>query len=594
MARTSKAVQEINEMLTPTARASWVVNRYVTWRGAQSGWRDDAKELRDYIFQTDTTQTSNASLPWKNKTSIPKLTQIRDNLHANYMAALFPHDSWFKWEGDTEDASSRETAQKIESYMKQKIRESGFKKVISRSVYDYIDYGNAFGEVSYVSEVHTSSDGSSVSIYTGPRVTRLSPYDLFFDITASDFKDAAKITRRIVSFGTLLKAFEEDPVGFKWVPDAVKQTQQLRLSLSAYGDSDLDKAEGFQRDGMGDLNLYYSSDMIELLEFEGDIYDAETNELKSGYRIIVMDRKNIVHEEPMDSWLGRSNKEHVAWRERQDNLMGAGPLDNLVGMQYRLDHLENLRADVFDQIAHPILVIQGQVEDFEWGPGERIFTDEEASVKTLSPDTTALNADFQMDRLMRDMEELAGAPKQAMGIRTPGEKTAFEVQTLENASGRLFQQKIQKFEEDFVEPLLNQMLESARRNIAPTEIIKVLDDDFAVQQFMTIKKEDLAQRGKLYPIGARHFAKQAQVVQNLLGMMNSGALQDPAIAAHISGLKIAELLEEMLGLERYDLVSNNIRIAEQQETQALSAQSQENTVNEIAERQFQDDEVDNG
>ena len=594
MARTSKAVQEINEMLTPTARASWVVNRYVTWRGAQSGWRDDAKELRDYIFQTDTTQTSNASLPWKNKTSIPKLTQIRDNLHANYMAALFPHDSWFKWEGDTEDASSRETAQKIESYMKQKIRESGFKKVISRSVYDYIDYGNAFGEVSYVSEVHTSSDGSSVSIYTGPRVTRLSPYDLFFDITASDFKDAAKITRRIVSFGTLLKAFEEDPVGFKWVPDAVKQTQQLRLSLSAYGDSDLDKAEGFQRDGMGDLNLYYSSDMIELLEFEGDIYDAETNELKSGYRIIVMDRKNIVHEEPMDSWLGRSNKEHVAWRERQDNLMGAGPLDNLVGMQYRLDHLENLRADVFDQIAHPILVIQGQVEDFEWGPGERIFTDEEASVKTLSPDTTALNADFQMDRLMRDMEELAGAPKQAMGIRTPGEKTAFEVQTLENASGRLFQQKIQKFEEDFVEPLLNQMLESARRNIGPTEIIKVLDDDFAVQQFMTIKKEDLAQRGKLYPIGARHFAKQAQVVQNLLGMMNSGALQDPAIAAHISGLKIAELLEEMLGLERYDLVSNNIRIAEQQETQALSAQSQENTVNEIAERQFQDDEVDNG
>ncbi|MEK0326030.1 MAG: hypothetical protein QQN63_10040, partial [Nitrosopumilus sp.] len=453
---------------------------------------------------------------------------------------------------------------------------------------------NAFGEVSYVSEVHTSSDGSSVSIYTGPRVTRLSPYDLFFDITASDFKDAAKITRRIVSFGTLLKAFEEDPVGFKWVPDADKQTQQLRLSLSAYGDSDLDKAEGFQRDGMGDLNLYYSSDMIELLEFEGDIYDAETNELKSGYRIIVMDRKNIVYEEPMDSWLGRSNKEHVAWRERQDNLMGAGPLDNLVGMQYRLDHLENLRADVFDQIAHPILVIQGQVEDFEWGPAGRIFTDEEARLKTLSPDTTALNADFQMDRLMRDMEELAGAPKQAMGIRTPGEKTAFEVQTLENASGRLFQQKIQKFEEDFVEPLLNQMLESARRNIAPTEIIKVLDDDFAVQQFMTIKKEDLAQRGKLYPIGARHFAKQAQVVQNLLGMMNSGALQDPAIAAHISGLKIAELLEEMLGLERYDLVSNNIRIAEQQETQALSAQSQENTVNEIAERQFQDDEVDNG
>ena len=27
------------------------------------------------------------------------LTQIRDNLHANYLDALFPNDDWMKWEG---------------------------------------------------------------------------------------------------------------------------------------------------------------------------------------------------------------------------------------------------------------------------------------------------------------------------------------------------------------------------------------------------------------------------------------------------------------------------------------------------------------
>ena len=271
--------------------------------------------------------------------------------------------------------------------------------------------------------------------------------------------------------------------------------------------------------------------------------------------------------------------------------MGMGPLDNLVGMQYRLDHLENLKADVFDQIAHPMTVIYGMVEDFEWEPGGRIYADTDARVDILRPDTTTLNAEFQMEQLMQNMEELAGAPKQAMGIRTPGEKTAFEVQALENAAGRIFQQKIQKFEEEFVEPLLNQMLEVARRNIGPSESVKVFNDDFAVQQFLQITPDTLNQRGKLYPVGARHFAQRAQVVQNLLGFINSAAYQDPAVSAHISGKKIAQLMEEHLGLDRYELVQDNIRIAENQESQGMNMQAQENVMGGLADRQLLDDEI---
>ena len=242
MARTSKAVQEITDLLQPSGTDSWVVNKYTSWRGVQHTWLDHSKELRDYIFQTDTTQTTNAKLPWKNKTSVPKLTQLRDNLHANYMAALFPNDNWFRWEGGTKDAATRETAVKIEAYMKQKIRESDFKKVVSKNVYDYIDYGNAFAEVGYSNETHKTSDGNVLGVYSGPRLHRLSPYDHYFDLTASTFKDAGKITRRLVSFGSLTAAHQEDPVGYSWVPAALEGAKELRLSLNAYGDSDIDKA----------------------------------------------------------------------------------------------------------------------------------------------------------------------------------------------------------------------------------------------------------------------------------------------------------------------------------------------------------------
>jgi len=588
MARTSKKVQEINGILKPDDMASWVSNQYHTWRADQVSWLEQTKELRNYIFQTSTHDTNNKSLPWKNSTSVPKLTQLRDNLHANYFAALFPSDRWFKWESDSDEAESRENARLIEAYMRQKIRESGFKQAISKALYDYIDYGNAFGEVSYEANVHTTEDGPNIPVYVGPRMFRISPYDIFFDITASDFKDAGKVTRRVVSMGSLKRAALENPAEFGWVDAALDDTMTIRNNLKGYGDSDVDKSEGTQIDGFGTLWSYYTSDMVELLEYEGDLYDG--TELMMGRKIIVIDRRRVVYNEPYESWLGKSNKEHVGWRDRPDNLYGMGPLDNLVGMQYRLDHLENLKADVFDQIAHPVVYQRGYVEDWEWGPGERIFGETDSEVRVLSPDTTALNADFQMDMLMRHMEQLAGAPSEAMGIRTPGEKTAFEVAELQNAAGRIFQHKITKFEEEFVEPLLNQMLESARRNMNGVEIVKIIDDEFAVAEFERITPDVLNQRGKLYPMGARHFAKQAQIVQNLFGFLNSAAYQDPAVVSHISGKKLAELLQEHLGLEQFDLVQPNIRVAEQQETQALLSQAQQNTAEEIANRAFPTDD----
>ena len=590
MARIAKAVQEIRAIVGETdSLAAFVANKYIEYRNNSDVIRTETRELRNYIFQTDTTKTTNKQLPWKNKTSVPKIAQIRDNLHANYMAALFPHDDWFKWEAESNDGATRDSARAIEAYMKQKIRESGFKRTISDLVLDYIDAGNAFGEVTYMLDQHSPEDGPSYTTYVGPKLERISPYDIQFDLTATSFKESAKLTRSLVSLGSLQYAAENIP-GFEWADAAVNNAVKLRNELSSYGDSDMDKAEGIAVDGFGSMRSYLSSGQVELIEYEGDTFNQNTGVVQTNRRVIIIDRKTVVLDEPMDTWLGRSNKEHVGWRDRPDNLWSMSPLANLVGMQYRLDHLENLKADVFDQIAHPIVVVKGQVEDFEWGPDERIFTDVDADVTVLRPDTTALNADFQMQGLMQNMEEMAGAPRQAMGIRTPGEKTAFEVQSLENASGRIFQQKIQHFEENLVEPLLNQMLAAARKNVTAIELVKTTDEDFGLEEFLKVGPEQLNKKGKLRPVGARHFSRQAQIVQNLMGLANSALYQDPSVNVHMSGKKIAELLEEMLGLGKFDIVSDNIRLAEQQETQSAATLAQQNVAEEVAGRQqnFQD------
>ena len=325
-------------------------------------------------------------------------------------------------------------------------------------------------------------------------------------------------------------------------------------------------------DGFGSADEYLESDMVELLEFWGDIYDPEKKTLLRNQLITVIDRKWILRKQPNPMWTGSKPMYHCGWRLRTDNLWAQGPLDQLVGMQYRIDHLENLKADVFDLIAYPVMVVGGNtVEEFEYEPGATVFVGDEGSLTFLRPDATALQADLQINELMNRMEELAGAPKQAMGIRTPGEKTKYEVQSLENAAGRIFQSKVSWFERNILEPLLNGMLGEAVRNFEGVERIRSVDEDYGTESFVEVTKDDLMAAGKIYPLGARHYGEQARFIQELSQTM--AAVQAmPTVAAHISGKAIAKALEENLGWQNYRIVQDNAMIFEQAETQRLMNQ----------------------
>lgn len=571
-------VFDIREFLNPDQVAIQITDQYINLKNGRNNKEAQWKELRDYVFATDTTTTTNSKLPWKNKTTRPKLCQIRDNLHANYMSALFPNDQWFKWEAQEDDGISKDKAIAIEAYMYQKFRESKFKETVSRYVYDFIDFGNVFGDVEFVNEITEDKD-QKIAAYVGPRLVRISPYDIVFDIRAASFQQSPKIVRTLLSFGQVEKLRQSNPDWAKVGEEVFNKIKYNRKTLlpniKSLAKADFQKVQNLVADGFNTLTDYYSSGMVEFLEFEGDLFDPLTGEIKQNYVITIVDRCYVVRQEPIRNWFARSYKQHCGWRLRPDNLFAMGPLDNLVGLQYRIDHLENLKADVFDLIAFPVLKIKGFVEDFEYGPYERIYMEQDSDVEALAPDTTALNADLEIARLEQVMEDMAGAPKQAMGIRTPGEKTAYEVSELQNAASRMFQNKISYFEENFLEPLMNSMLEIARRNMQAEEVVRVIDNEQGVVQFMSISPDDIKARGSLIPLGARHFAAQNQLVQNLSQLSGTGLYQDPSVINHLSGKRMAQLLEENLGLEKYHLYRPNVRVEEQLETQQLMHQAQE-------------------
>lgn len=553
--------------------AKWVANTWTTWDNNRTQWKNDKKELREYLFATDTRKTTNAQLPWKNSTVTPKLTQLRDNLHANYLAALFPSENWFVWEGENRDAVSVEKRAAITSYMKNKLKASGFELVVSQLVNDYIDYGNVFVGFEYVRE--TSQDvvsGEEVVTYMGPRAYRLSPLDIVFNPMASSFDNSPVIVRKMKTLGDIQKDLRTQPA-LNYNPAVVNNMHAFRRFLS--DNNDAIKSMGLSMDGFGSYESYINSGMVELLEFWGDYFDVDTQTLHENCHITVVDRMWVLAQDTNPSWLGNKPIRHCGWRLRPDNLWAQGPLDQLVGMQYRIDHLENLKADVFDQIAHPVVLIYGNTcEDFEFKPGIKVHVGDEGKVEFVRPDAAALQADMQIANLMDKMEEMAGAPRQAMGIRTPGEKTKYEVQVLENGAGRIFQSKVTWFEKNIIEPLLNDMLESARRQLAGADTIKSTDPDLGVEVFTTITKNDIVARGKLYAVGARHFAERAKFLQELTTTLNQVNTID-TIKVHISGFAAAKALEDTLGWKQYGIVKKNVMIDEQAETQKLMHATEE-------------------
>ena len=553
---------DIENIVEPEVLAVEIANRWREWDTLRNTKIQKWKELRNFHYATDTKTTGNAMLPWSNTTTTPKLTQLMDNLHANYFASLFPQQKWMRFEASSIDSNVKAKRDTIQAYMENKVRQSDFVNTASDLIYDYIQYGNCFATVQWEDRYKIKEDGDYISQYVGPKVVRISPYDICFNPAASDFLKAPKIIKSIKTLGEIKRMIKDDPA---------KENMQVILDKMLHAraavrgsDATFNKSEGYVADGFSSIQPYYESDYVEILTFYGDIFDYQNDELQVDRIITVVDRAYILTNEENPSWLGHAPVFHAGWRPRPDNLYAMGPLDNLVGMQYRIDHLENLKADVFDQIAYPVMKIRGDVEDFDFEPGTRIYLGEEGDVGYLVPDATALNADLQIQTLENKMEEMAGAPRQAMGIRTPGEKTAFEVQSLQNAASRIFEHKTAHFERVFLEPILNSMLETARRYMNFSDTIKVIDDATGVAFFRDITKDDIIASGKIVPVGARHFAERARRVQNLTQLFQIKAA-DPTVSAHLSGKEFAKIISEELG--EASLFGENISVSEQLETQ---------------------------
>lgn len=526
------------------------------------------QEVRNYIFATSVDTTTSSNIDTKNRTHIPKLTELADTLRSNYWEAIFGDKRFFIFEGSKE--LDRMKAKNIEAWLQTKFEMKKFRQIEGRKLIDdYVIYGNAFFEVDYIVERNSFKEET----FKGVVIRRISPLDICFDVTASSFKKSPKIVRMRVHISDL----EELPTKFPSAGFDIKAIKKLVKSRQVgHKDDWIDTLteNNLAMDGFANLSEYFNQDFVEILIFRGDIYNPKKGESERHRIIWVADRVHIIRNEKNPAPGDYDGMHHVAWRTRPDNLWGMGALDNLGGMQYRVNKIENKKADVLDLLAHPITIHKSNdslqnivTEIYKAGNTISIGVDDDISFE--SPDATILqHASTHIAEYFRLMENFAGAPPEERGIRTPGEKTAEEIRMIDSKTSKLFKDKTDIFEIG-LETVLEEAFSLTLSNFDGEDFIEIFNDIEGKKTVEELSLLDIKAQGTFRAIGSKHWdrknKRKAELQQILSVVLNS-----PKFASHLDGWNTLRLIEEDYQLENTGVFEKYRGIKEDVEIQAIA------------------------
>lgn len=525
------------------------------------------QELESYLYATDTTSLKGSS-SHDHTTHIPVLAELKEELEAIMYATVLPHEDFLSWVPFTQDSAAKDVRKKIMAFIKNRHSLNGFDKVFRKLIQDLVMYGNCFVKVNYVDN-RVNGVG-----YVGPKPVRLSPYDIVFDPTRADFDKTPKIVRAVMTIGEFIAWTKTLPDVDQGLVERMKRRRQTVTSLSR---TELNKANQYTPDGFNDIQAYYKSGVVEVLQFYGDVFDEENFEVRPNRCAIVVDRVDLVteYDEPTP------NIFKAGWSDKPDNLWSQGPLDKVVGLNYQINHRENSKSDALDRFIFPDKVFIGDVEEvYNEETGQTYYlAPEGGGVQDISPDTTVLTADMHQDKLMAYARAAAGLPPQLLGFRTPGEKTAFEVQNLDSAALRKFIHKAAQFEMDLLEPTVRAEILIGRDNFH-TVLQAISTDDEGIPIMLQVTREDLSANGKLVPVGARRFSRQNQQMSMINQLANSNLGQ--LIGQHINSFNLARVVEDLGGFGNYEFIDKFAAIVEAGEAQMQQSMQEQELVSKLS------------
>lgn len=544
--------------------ASFILDTFQKHDSSKEGVKQHWNEVEAYKYATDTNNSIMGTNAFDHSTHIPVLSSISQDLEAIISQTTTPHEDWFDFSPEDRSSANKKSKNKVKAFLKNRHRVDDFNDVKRKLDSDYVTYGNAFAMVEFIDESQEEKTG-----YIGPRVIRISPYDIVFDPTAANFERTPKIIRTVVDIGTIAEWVEKGAGNTKVLIEVLESRSGNATKRMTHHE----KNQQYVPQGFNNYDSYQASGYLEVLWFYGNMYDPATKRILKNRKMASIDGKWLIFNEEIDTPTGKPMIFKASFMDRPDNLWGMGPLDNIVGLNYQINHRENAKNDALDKLINPDLVKLGDVEeiyDDETGRIEYIAP-EGGGVQELGINTQFFQFSLEVDRLEDTSRKAARLPSDIVGFRTPGEKTFGEVSALTEGAMRGFIHKVQSYER-FLEKILQAELVLSAKNLST--VLQVPGQvENGVIPFLEITKKDLEVTGALIAKGSQRFARKNQVLSTLTQLSATPLLQ--VAAPHISGKALAFLVEELAELDGTGIFEEFVAISEQTEAQIVAQQAQQ-------------------
>lgn len=531
------------------------------------------KEVDLYRFATSTKQLPGGA-NFDHSMHTPTTHMVDEKLGSILNATAFPHEDWLGWEATEIGDAGKEKQKKVLAYLKKIHTLTKFTRLGKKSLDDLKAYGNTFLQTYFVNET-VEENGEIIAGYAGPKTCRISPFDIVFDPTVEEFDDSFKIVRKRMSVGEFAQYAKSH--GEYISDEAVKAILNRRVGATDSSTSNDHFKDGqYIPHGFDSLQSYYRSGYVDLLWFYGSIFDEATLSVIPNRCIVVADHNTIV----MDTYKRESRIRKGSWKERPDNLWAQGPLEPIIGLNYMINHRENAKNDAIDRMIHPDQLYLGEPEIIydEETDRREIWAPVGGDARDIAPDASTLSFNTEVDLIERTVMEAVGLPSDVLGFRSPGEKTAFEVQNLTEGAFRGFIDHVAQWEQDCLEKVILDQIEVARENFQMVEQVLV-ENENGIKLPVQITEEDLKVNAVLSPKGSRRFSR---MLQQLAGIQSLAQLA-PLVQGHLDTYNLAKALEVLSGLDDFKLVKRFAAIHEAGESQKESALVEQDVANDLSQ-----------
>ena len=560
--------------------ASYILEQWLEHDSAREGVKTRWSEIEAYKYATDTNNSAMGVNAFDHSTHVPVLSSIAQDLEAIMAQTTTPHEDWFDFSPAVRESANKASKQKVKAYIKNRHKVDSFMEIKRKLDSDYVTYGNCFAMVEFVDETTDDKVG-----YIGPRVVRISPYDIVFNPTATSFERTPKIIRSVIEIGKLAE-WRDKGLGDTSV---IEQILEDRSGNATKRMTQHEKNQQYYPQGFNNYDSYHASGFLEVLWFYGDMYDPEKKQILKSRRMASIDGKYLIFNDVIDTPTGKPFIYKAGFMDLPDNLWSMGPLDNIVGLNYQINHRENAKNDALDKLINPDLVKIGDVEEvYDEDTGKiEYLAPEGGGVQELAINTQFFQFGLEVDRLEDTARKAARLPADIVGFRTPGEKTFGEVSALTEGAMRGFIHKAQSYER-FLEKILEAELVISASNLSAALQVPGQVEN-GVIEFLQITKKDLQVTGSLVARGAQRFARKNQVLSTLTQLSATPLLQ--VAAQHISGKALALLVEELAELDGTGVFEEFAAISEQTEAQMVAQQAEQVAAMQTAQPTIQEEMV---